>query len=60
MKTEINKDTVTAFPVMEAVGRLDPGVYVMTAKLPGKTERDDEGDRSGRPDQRAIHPVVPP
>jgi uncharacterized protein YfaS (alpha-2-macroglobulin family) len=42
-KSELNKDTVTAFPVLEAVGRLEPGIYVMTAKLPGKTERDDEG-----------------
>ncbi len=44
IKSELNKDTVTAFPVLDAVGRLAPGVYVMTAKLPGKTERDDEGE----------------
>lgn len=44
VKSELNKDTVTAFPVMEAVGRLEPGVYVMTAKLPGKVEHDDEGE----------------
>ncbi|MDK9695462.1 MAG: alpha-2-macroglobulin family protein [Siculibacillus sp.] len=41
--SELNKDVITAFPVLEAVGRLEPGVYVMTAKLPGKTELDDDG-----------------
>lgn len=46
VKTELNKDTVTAFPVMEAVGRLEPGVYVMTAKLPGKVERDENGEET--------------
>ena len=44
VKSDLNKDTVTAFPVLEAVGRLEPGVYVMTARLPGKTERDDNGE----------------
>ncbi|WP_036255311.1 alpha-2-macroglobulin family protein [Methylocapsa acidiphila] len=29
---ELNRDVVTAFPVLEAVGRLEPGVYVMVAK----------------------------
>lgn len=27
-----NRDVITAFPVMEAIGRLDPGLYVMTAR----------------------------
>jgi alpha-2-macroglobulin len=30
--SDLNRDVVTAFPVMEAVGKLEPGVYVMTAK----------------------------
>jgi uncharacterized protein YfaS (alpha-2-macroglobulin family) len=30
--SELNKDVVTDFPVLEAVGRLDPGVYVITAR----------------------------
>lgn len=38
----LNQDTVTAFPVDEALGNLQPGVYVMTAapKSPGN---DDDG-----------------
>lgn len=35
VKPELNKDVVTAFPVMEAVGRLQPGVYVLFAKPAG-------------------------
>jgi alpha-2-macroglobulin len=41
----LNAEVTTAFPVMEAVGQLDPGLYVMTAR-PGDgvsvTEEDDE------------------
>lgn len=29
---ELNRDVTTAFPVLEAVGKLEPGVYVMVAK----------------------------
>ncbi|AMJ61326.1 alpha-2-macroglobulin family protein [Bosea sp. PAMC 26642] len=35
VKSELNKDVITAFPVIEAVGRLQPGVYVMFAKPSG-------------------------
>lgn len=35
VKSELNKDVVTAFPVVEAVGTLKPGVYVMFAKPAG-------------------------
>lgn len=28
----LNQESITAFPVTEAVGRMEPGVYVMTAK----------------------------
>lgn len=35
VKPELNKDVVTAFPVIEAVGRLQPGVYVLFAKPAG-------------------------
>ncbi|QEL24183.1 alpha-2-macroglobulin family protein [Bosea sp. F3-2] len=35
VKTELNQDVVTAFPVGEAVGALKPGVYVMFAKPAG-------------------------
>ena len=30
--SDLNRDVITAFPVMQAVGKLEPGVYVMTAK----------------------------
>ncbi|HEY5795729.1 MAG TPA: alpha-2-macroglobulin, partial [Bosea sp. (in: a-proteobacteria)] len=35
VKSELNKDVVTAFPVVEAVGALKPGIYVMFAKPSG-------------------------
>jgi alpha-2-macroglobulin len=42
----LNTEVTTAFPVMEAMGQLDPGVYVMTAKpgddLSNGTDADDE------------------
>lgn len=34
-RNELNKDVITAFPVTQAVGALEPGVYVMTARPPG-------------------------
>ena len=30
--SDLNKDVTTAFPVLEAVGKLEPGVYVMLAR----------------------------
>jgi alpha-2-macroglobulin len=32
VESELNKDVTTAFPVLEALGTLDAGVYIMTAK----------------------------
>lgn len=40
--SDLNRDVVTAFPVMEAVGQLKPGVYVMTAKPDDGTALDNE------------------
>jgi hypothetical protein len=44
--SELNRDVTTDFPVLEALGKLDAGVYVMTAK-PGDAQLaasdDDEG-----------------
>ncbi|MCI0465887.1 MAG: alpha-2-macroglobulin family protein, partial [Beijerinckiaceae bacterium] len=42
---ELNKEVTTAFPVMEAAGKLDPGIYIMSAK-PGDDGPaiDDAGD----------------
>jgi len=39
---ERNADVVTAFPVSEAVGALEPGVYVMTARADATTNPDDD------------------
>lgn len=41
----LNADVVTAFPVDQAVGEMQPGVYVMTAaaKGPGSSSDDDSG-----------------
>lgn len=46
IKSELNKDVVTAFPVLEAVGQLQPGVYVMFAKPSGgpATPASSDGD----------------
>ncbi|WP_245265205.1 alpha-2-macroglobulin family protein [Microvirga flocculans] len=40
--SDVNRDVITAFPVIEAVGRLEPGVYVMTAKPHDGTAMDNE------------------
>ncbi len=42
--SDLNRDVTTAFPVMEAVGKLEPGIYVMTAKPHenGKAENNDD------------------
>lgn len=53
IKPDLNKDTVTAFPVIDAVGRLEPGVYVMTAKLPGPKALNEEGDETDAWESRA-------
>ena len=46
--SELNKDVVTEFPVLEAVGKLDPGVYVITARpwKGGDAAAKPEGDDS--------------
>ena len=47
VKSELNKDVTTAFPVLEAVGRLQPGVYVMFAKPTGSTRTASSSDSDG-------------
>ncbi len=37
VKSNLNKDVTTAFPVSEAIGTLKPGVYIMSAKPAGVT-----------------------
>lgn len=43
-ETRLNEDVTTAFPVDQAIGELQPGVYVMTAaaKGPGASRNDDD------------------
>ncbi|HEY8032015.1 MAG TPA: alpha-2-macroglobulin [Methylocella sp.] len=44
---ELNTEVTTAFPVMEAAGKLDPGVYVMTAKPAGDASAANDSDEEG-------------
>jgi len=49
MANELNKDVVTAFPVAQAIPKMEPGVYVMTAAAAGTeaapaASQDDESD----------------
>ena len=44
---ELNAEVTTAFPVMEAAGQLEPGVYVMAAKPAGDAAAIDDDDDSG-------------
>ena len=41
-KAEINQESTTAFPVLQAVGKLEPGVYVMIARPSGTAAPDEE------------------
>ncbi|BBF93594.1 alpha-2-macroglobulin family protein [Blastochloris tepida] len=45
LPNELNKDVTAAFPVLEAVGTLEAGVYVMTAKADdGRSAKAEEED----------------
>ncbi len=49
--SELNKDVVTDFPILQAVGKLQPGVYLVTAK-PWKGDKatsDDSGEDDDTP-----------
>lgn len=54
VKSELNKDVVTAFPVTEAVGSLKPGVYVMFAKPAGGQAAAPSGDGDGDYDDGTV------
>ena len=43
VKTELNENVATAFPVTETLGKLEPGVYIMTAR-PSMTKGEQYGD----------------
>jgi uncharacterized protein YfaS (alpha-2-macroglobulin family) len=44
-KAELNQEAVTAFPVLQAVGKLEPGIYIMLAQASGAepAAADEEG-----------------
>lgn len=55
-KVDHNREVITAFPVQEAVGKLEPGVYVMTAMADGpktalKSDDSDDSDYETRATQ---------
>ncbi|WP_132253652.1 alpha-2-macroglobulin family protein [Methylobacterium segetis] len=43
-KAEPNQEVVTAFPVLEAVGKLEPGLYIMMARPAGSATPAEEGE----------------
>jgi len=43
VQSELNKDVVTDFPVMEALGERQPGVYVMSARAVDDLAADEDG-----------------
>ena len=47
VQPELNKEVITAFPVMEAVPKMEPGVYVMVARA------GDKAVTAGQPEQNA-------
>ena len=47
VSSELNAEVTTAFPVMEAAGKLDPGVYVMAARPADDLAAANDDDESG-------------
>ncbi|GJD94165.1 alpha-2-macroglobulin family protein [Methylobacterium iners] len=41
-KADLNQEAVTAFPVLQAVGKLEPGIYIMLAEASGAAAGIDE------------------
>ena len=51
-KAELNQEAVTAFPVLQAVGKLEPGLYIMMAQPGGApASPDEEGGYEARATQ---------
>ena len=51
--SELNKDVVTDFPLLDAVGKLQPGVYLVTAR-PWKGAKAPSGESSDEGDDSAV------
>jgi uncharacterized protein YfaS (alpha-2-macroglobulin family) len=45
--SELNKEVVTDFPIFEAAGKLEPGVYVVTARPWKGSDKNASDDNSG-------------
>ncbi|WP_342108805.1 alpha-2-macroglobulin [Methylobacterium sp. SI9] len=43
-RAELNQEAVTAFPVLQAVGKLEPGIYVLLARPSGTASDDADYD----------------
>ncbi|MGA3302627.1 MAG: alpha-2-macroglobulin [Methylovirgula sp.] len=44
----LNQDVTTAFPVLEALGTMQPGIYIMTAKAAGDKSASSDDDEEGQ------------
>ena len=51
--SELNKDVVTDFPIVDAVGKLQPGVYLVTAR-PSKGAKAPSGESSDEGDDSTV------
>ncbi len=51
VKSDLNQDVITAFPVNDAVKAMKPGVYVMFARVSGTKPADDSEDSGSRATQ---------
>ena len=48
VKSQLNADVTTAFPVSEAIGKLEPGVYLLYANVSKSSEPASEGEEEAR------------
>ena len=51
--SELNKDVVTDFPIVDAVGKLQPGIYLVTAR-PSKGAKAPSGESSDEGDDSTV------
>jgi alpha-2-macroglobulin len=51
VRNELNRDVITAFPVLEALGKLEAGIYVMMARADGTGPANSEDDYGTRATQ---------
>ncbi len=49
--SRLNEDVTTAFPVSDALPKLQPGVYVLSARVPNKAGDDNDNDNRHRASQ---------